>query len=93
MILFQLPKAPIIVKRVEHTHGRSAIVLLHDGLYRRVDPKQGNTVSALGEIIRYFKSEGYVFVTIPQLLADPDFAADYRWLFKVIKQPSAPKQR
>jgi peptidoglycan-N-acetylglucosamine deacetylase len=82
------PQARVIIKRVEHANGRSAIVLLHDGLNLRGDPRQENTVKALSEIIADFKSGNYTFVTIPQLLSDPDFAEDYSRLFKKIREPA-----
>jgi peptidoglycan/xylan/chitin deacetylase (PgdA/CDA1 family) len=81
------PAANVIIKRIEHTGGKSAIVLLHDGLGLKPDPKQGNTLSALQEIIDDFKSKGYAFVTIEQLIRDPDFEKKHRNLFKVIKEP------
>jgi peptidoglycan-N-acetylglucosamine deacetylase len=81
------PKAIIIIKRVEHVFGKSAIVLLHDGLEMKADPGQENTVLALGEIIDDFKTNNYEFVTISQLIKDPDFAKEYRLIFKVISEP------
>jgi peptidoglycan/xylan/chitin deacetylase (PgdA/CDA1 family) len=82
------PRARVILKRVEHANGKSAIVLLHDGLNHSADPRQENTVAALEEIITDFKSNDYSFVTIPQLLSDPDFAKDYRQLFRAVKVPA-----
>lgn len=81
------PSANVIIKRVEHANGKSAIVLLHDGLGVKPDPKQGNTLKALQEIIDDFKSRGYTFVTVEQLIRDPDFGKKYRALFKAIKEP------
>jgi hypothetical protein len=60
---------------------------LHDGLEMRADPGQENTVRALGEIIDDFKTKNYEFVTISQLIQDPDFAKEYRSIFKVISEP------
>jgi peptidoglycan/xylan/chitin deacetylase (PgdA/CDA1 family) len=86
------PKAAVIVKRVEHAFGSSAIVLMHDGLELKEDPGQANTVTALREIIADFKHKGYQFVTISELLADPEYAQVYRSLFKVIVEPKATYQ-
>jgi peptidoglycan/xylan/chitin deacetylase (PgdA/CDA1 family) len=82
------PSANVIIKRVERANGKSAIVLLHDGLGLRPNPKQGNTLKALQEIIDDFKSRGYAFVTIEQLVRDPDLEKQYRGLFRVIKEPA-----
>jgi peptidoglycan-N-acetylglucosamine deacetylase len=81
------PASNVIIKQAEHANGKSAIVLLHDGLGLKSDPQQGNTLKALQEIIDDFKSRGYSFVTIEQLVRDPDFEKKYRALFKVIKEP------
>lgn len=81
------PKAHILIKRVENSRGKNAIVLLHDGLELKNDPGQENTVMALQEIVADFKAKGYEFVTIPQLINDPQFAQEYRTLFKVIQEP------
>jgi peptidoglycan/xylan/chitin deacetylase (PgdA/CDA1 family) len=82
------PSANVIIKRVERANGKSAIVLLHDGLGLKANPKQGNTPRALQEIIDDFKLRGYAFVTIEQLIRDPNAEKRYRGLFKVIKEPA-----
>jgi peptidoglycan/xylan/chitin deacetylase (PgdA/CDA1 family) len=81
------PKANIIIKRVEHSLGESAIVLLHDGLELKNDPVQENTVQALREIIADFKAKGYQFVTVTQLIHEKEFAQGYRTLFHAISEP------
>jgi len=81
------PAANIIVKRVESCLGLSAIVLLHDGLELKKDPKQENTVQALRGIIRDFRKDGYEFVTVTQLVHAPEFAEECPALYKVIKNP------
>lgn len=81
------PAATVIVKKVEHAVRSSAIVLMHDGLELKDDPGQGNTVTALKEIIADFKKKNYQFVTITELLADPEFSTEYRSLFRVISEP------
>jgi peptidoglycan/xylan/chitin deacetylase (PgdA/CDA1 family) len=72
---------------VENALGKSAIVLLHDGLELKNDPNQENTVTALREIIRDFKADGYDFVTVPQLIEMPEISEEYPALFNVIKKP------
>ena len=81
------PKSNIIVKRIETSLGKNAIILLHDGLELKDDPGQENTVQALREIIECFKKKGYQFVTVTQLIHDPEFSPEYRTLFKVINDP------
>ena len=81
------PKANIIIKRVEGCMGRSAIVLLHDGLELKNDPDQENTVQALREIIADFKADGYQFVTVTQLIEMQEFTKECPALLKVIRKP------
>jgi peptidoglycan/xylan/chitin deacetylase (PgdA/CDA1 family) len=81
------PAVKIIVKRVDRSLGSSAIVLLHDGLESKTDPGLENTVLALRTIIGDFKAQGYRFVTVPHLIADPQFALKNRSLFKAICEP------
>jgi peptidoglycan/xylan/chitin deacetylase (PgdA/CDA1 family) len=81
------PKANVIIKRVDHALGKSAILLLHDGLEMKEDPGQENTVQALRQIIKDFKADNYEFVTISQLIRDPDFAKEYRSIFRAISEP------
>lgn len=51
------PAATVIVKKVENAVRSSAIVLMHDGLELKDDPRQENTVTALKEIIADFKKK------------------------------------
>ncbi|MYW64263.1 polysaccharide deacetylase family protein [Streptomyces sp. SID8379] len=54
------PSSTIVDRAVSQTH-RDSIILLHD-IYK-------NTVPAVPDIIDQLKAKGYVFVTVPQLLA------------------------
>jgi peptidoglycan-N-acetylglucosamine deacetylase len=83
------PNANVIVKRVDRSMGTSAIVLLHDGLELKNDPRQENTVAALRTIITDYKARGYRFVTVGQLIHDPQFAQKSRALFRVIREPKS----
>jgi peptidoglycan-N-acetylglucosamine deacetylase len=86
------PKAGVIIKRVDHALGKSAIVLLHDGLEMKEDPGQENTVVALREILNDFKAKNYEFITISQLIKDPVFETEYRPIFRVISEPKTTYQ-
>ncbi|MDZ8226970.1 polysaccharide deacetylase family protein [Nostoc sp. ChiVER01] len=57
------PQVPMLVKNVLKQAKPGAIVLLHDGGGNR-----SKSVKALPEMIAGLKSQGYRFVTIPQLL-------------------------
>jgi len=83
------PAANVIIKRVERANGKSAIVLLHDGLELKPDPHQENTLKALQEIIDDFRSTGYTFVTIEQMIDNEDFLKAHRDLLTAIKRPRA----
>jgi len=57
------PQVPMLVKNVLKQAKPGAIVLLHDGGGNR-----SKSVKALPEMIAGLKTQGYRFVTIPQLL-------------------------
>ncbi|MFA5858018.1 MAG: polysaccharide deacetylase family protein [Elusimicrobiota bacterium] len=54
------PKPGVIVKRVVKNAHDGGIILMHSGMK--------NTITALPEIIRKLKSEGYRFVTVDELI-------------------------
>jgi peptidoglycan/xylan/chitin deacetylase (PgdA/CDA1 family) len=45
------------------------VVLLHDGSHRQLGLDRSHTVAATERIVGRYKSEGYKFVTIPEILA------------------------
>jgi peptidoglycan/xylan/chitin deacetylase (PgdA/CDA1 family) len=61
---------------IQQAHPGS-IILLHDGLNLARHPDRSATVEALPIIIHRLRSEGYRFVTVPELLRDPPTLA--RW--------------
>lgn len=61
--------AKTIESRVLSKACGGAIILLHDGLEAKQDPKRRETVTALPAIIVALKERGYHFVTIPELVA------------------------
>lgn len=78
------PSSNVIVKKVIHKSGNGAIVLLHDGLELKDDPGQENTLKALSQIIEYYRSRNYSFLTIDQIVADKNRAQDFKAVAKVI---------
>jgi len=60
---YSRPSVPRLINNVFRSAKPGGIVLMHDGGGNR-----SNTIAALPEIIRRFRSQGYRFVTIPELL-------------------------
>ncbi|PYZ99040.1 chitooligosaccharide deacetylase [Alteribacter lacisalsi] len=60
------PSMDEIVSTVVNEAGNGSIILMHDGSHWTVD--MSSTVESLGPIIEQLKSEGYEFVTVPELL-------------------------
>jgi peptidoglycan/xylan/chitin deacetylase (PgdA/CDA1 family) len=44
------------------------VILLHDGGHRQMGADRSNTVIATDHLISKYKSDGYAFVTIPQMM-------------------------
>jgi peptidoglycan/xylan/chitin deacetylase (PgdA/CDA1 family) len=44
------------------------VILLHDGGHLALGTVRSHTVKATDEIIRRYKTEGYEFVTVPQMI-------------------------
>jgi len=61
-----------ICQRVLSKCGSGSIVLLHDGIELKQDPKRQQTIKALPTIISRLHERGYQFVTIPQLIEASD---------------------
>lgn len=51
------------------------VILLHDGGHREFGANRSYTVTATDRLISRYKSEGYEFVTIPQMMRKPDFSS------------------
>lgn len=66
------PPPEVTARRVVLKTRPGAIILLHDGAETRHGVYRGNTVAALYPIIEELLSQGYDFVTVPELLkVDP----------------------
>ena len=57
-----------IVEKVSHQIRGGDVILLHDGDHKRPDGDRGYTVDATDELIRRYKSEGYEFVTVEEMM-------------------------
>ena len=61
------PAAAIECKVAKQIHGGN-VILLHDGGHKQMGADRSQTVIATDQLIFRYKSEGYEFVTIPQML-------------------------
>jgi peptidoglycan/xylan/chitin deacetylase (PgdA/CDA1 family) len=51
------------------------VILLHDGGHREFGADRSYTVTATDRLISRYQSEGYEFVTIPQMMRKPDLSS------------------
>jgi peptidoglycan-N-acetylglucosamine deacetylase len=63
------PPAAVIERKVSRRVCGGNVVLLHDGGHRQMGTDRSQTVAATDHLIARYQSEGYEFVTIPQMLA------------------------
>ena len=57
-----------IVKHAERQICGGSVILLHDGEYHRIGVDRSRSVAASDRILKRYRSEGYEFVTIPQMI-------------------------
>jgi len=62
------PPAAAIERKVEAQMRGGDVILLHDGGYKQMGADRGQTVLATDHLISRYRSEGYDFVTIKQML-------------------------
>jgi len=62
------PPAPEIEKKVSRQIRGGDVILLHDGGHKKMGADRSQTVAATDRLIARYKSEGYEFVTIPEML-------------------------
>ena len=62
------PPAAVIEKKVSSQIRGGDVILLHDGGHRQMGADRSQTVLATDHLITRYKSEGYGFATIPQML-------------------------
>jgi peptidoglycan/xylan/chitin deacetylase (PgdA/CDA1 family) len=65
------PSAEYIEARVTRRVRGGNVILLHDGGHLRMGADRSRTVTATDRLIARYQSEGYRFVTIPQMMAQP----------------------
>lgn len=64
------PPAAVIERKVSRQIRGGDVMLLHDGGHRQMGADRSQTVIATDHLITRYKSEGYEFVTIPQMMAN-----------------------
>jgi len=63
------PPAAEIERKVSRRVRGGDVILLHDGGHKQMGADRSQTVLATDRLITRYKSEGYEFVTVPQMLA------------------------
>jgi len=63
------PPAAVIEQKVTKQIRGGDVILLHDGGHKQMGADRSQTVSATDHLITRYQSEGYIFTTIPQMLA------------------------
>jgi peptidoglycan/xylan/chitin deacetylase (PgdA/CDA1 family) len=62
------PSAGIIEQKVSRQIRGGNVILLHDGGHKQMGADRAQTVLATDHLIAKYKSEGYEFVTIPEMM-------------------------
>ncbi len=62
------PPSSVIEKKVAKQIRGGDVILLHDGGQKKMGADRSHTVEATDHLITKYKSEGYEFVTIPQMM-------------------------
>jgi peptidoglycan/xylan/chitin deacetylase (PgdA/CDA1 family) len=62
------PPAAVIEKKTARQIRGGDVILLHDGGHKQLGADRSQTVEATDHLITKYKSEGYEFVTIPQMM-------------------------
>jgi len=68
------PPAAVIERKVTRQIRGGDVILLHDGSHKRMGADRAQTVLATDRLITGHKSEGYKFVTIPEMMAKLAFS-------------------
>ena len=63
------PPASVIERKIVGQIRGGNVILLHDGGHKQMGADRSQTVLASDRLISRYKSEGYEFVTIPQMMA------------------------
>jgi len=62
------PPSAVIERKVSRQIRGGDVILLHDGGHKQMGADRSQTVAATDHLISRYKSDGYEFVTIPQML-------------------------
>jgi len=65
---WKAPPAEAIERKVAKQIRGGDVILLHDGGHKQMGADRSNTVSATDHLITRYKSEGYDFFTVPQMM-------------------------
>jgi peptidoglycan-N-acetylglucosamine deacetylase len=65
------PPAAVIERKVANQIRGGDIILLHDGGHKQMGANRSQTVLATDHLLTRYKPEGYEFVTISQMMAQP----------------------
>ncbi len=65
------PPAAEIEKKVSRQIRGGNVILLHDGGHKQLGADRSQTVLATDHLITRYKAEGYEFVTITQMMSNP----------------------
>ena len=63
------PPAEVIERKVDRQIRGGDVILLHDGGHKQMGADRTQTVIATDRLIARYKSEGYEFLAIPQMMA------------------------
>lgn len=69
------PSVEHIERKVARQFRGGSVILLHDGGHRNFGADRSFTVTATDRLISRYRSEGYEFVTIPEMMRKPDFSS------------------
>ncbi|HEX4751187.1 MAG TPA: polysaccharide deacetylase family protein [Bryobacteraceae bacterium] len=64
---WSVPPAAVIEQKVTKQIRGGDVILLHDGGHKAMGADRSQTVLATEQLIKRYKSEGYEFVTVPQM--------------------------
>jgi chitin deacetylase len=65
------PSAEYIEEKVRKQTRGGDVILLHDGSHKGIGADRSQTVLAADRLIERYKGEGYEFVTVPEMMAEP----------------------
>jgi peptidoglycan-N-acetylglucosamine deacetylase len=67
--------AEYVERKIQSQMRGGSVILLHDGGHRQMGADRSQTVIATDRLIARYKSEGYEFVTIPEMMSNQAFSS------------------